>query len=56
MDPHTEILTSNHYNYYSLNLPVTLYIFTGGPLVFFCTPGFNSLLQFTTDMNVAAFT
>jgi hypothetical protein len=55
-DLHTETLTSNHYKYYTWNFPVTLYILIGRPLVFFCTPGFNSLLQLTTDLNVAAFT
>jgi hypothetical protein len=56
MDLHTETDTSNHYNYSLWNLPITLYILTGRPLVFFCIPGFNSLLQLTIDLNVAAFT
>jgi hypothetical protein len=51
-DLHTQTVTSNHYRYYSWNLPVTLYILTGRPLVFFCTPGFNSLRRLTVNADV----
>jgi hypothetical protein len=48
-DLYTETVTSNRYKYYTRNLPATLYILTGRPPVFFCSPGSTSLASATSS-------